>query len=291
MQNEPMFQVQVDESEDTEWNDILRDKGVIPQRAPSPTAQLEEALEEALAKQHENRLQDKNLSDLESLEDEEDADFLEMYKRKRLAEIAKLQEKSKFGEVFEINKPEYHKEITLASMGGEAGMRAQYTTDDREEIKENDGVENDGVYVLVHLTLESKLQSRILSNIFRTLAPKFREVKFVEIQGNRAIENYPEANCPTLLVYYKGDVVKNMITLLELGGNDTTIKDFEELMVRVGVVTEKDDRLIMNQDDEEAQETRKLNFSKKGIKSGITGKFNLGTGAGAEEDDDDDFFD
>ena len=72
MQNEPMFQVQVDESEDTEWNDILRAKGVIPERPPSPTQQLEEALEEALARQHENRLEGKALSDLEELEDDED---------------------------------------------------------------------------------------------------------------------------------------------------------------------------------------------------------------------------
>lgn len=52
--NEPLFKVDVDETEDTEWNDILRQHGVIPERPPSPTAQLEEALEQALAKQHEN---------------------------------------------------------------------------------------------------------------------------------------------------------------------------------------------------------------------------------------------
>lgn len=109
MQNEPMFQVQVDESEDSEWNDILRAKGVIPERAPSPTAKLEEALEEAIAKQHENRLEDKDLSDLEELEDDEDEDFLEAYKIKRLNEIRKLQERSKFGEVFHINKPDWPK--------------------------------------------------------------------------------------------------------------------------------------------------------------------------------------
>ncbi|QLG71156.1 hypothetical protein HG535_0B01940 [Zygotorulaspora mrakii] len=290
MQNEPMFQVQVDESEDTEWNDILRDKGVIPQRPPSPSEQLEEALEEALAKQHENRLEDKALSDLEDLEDEEDEDFLELYKRKRLAEIAKMQEKSKFGDVIEINKPEYHKEITLASIGDTKGKglaSLSIESDSEEDEKKRGSNETTGVYVFVHLSLESKLQSRILANIFRKLSPRFREIKFVEIKATRAIENYPESNCPTLLVYYKGDVVKNMITLLELGGNDTKLKDFEELMVRVGAVSEKDERLIINQDDEDARESKRLNLAKGGIRSGISGKFNQGIGA----EDDDDFFD
>lgn len=286
MQNDPLVQVQVDESEDTEWNDILRQKGVIPERPPSPTAALEEALDEALKKQHDNRLEDKDLSDLEDLEDEEDEDFLNMYKQKRLKEIAKLQQKSRFGEVFEINKPEYHKEITLTSMGSaKEGNKSNYI-DEGDERKEQEDAS--GVYVFVHLSLQSKLQSRILSNLFRILAPKYREIKFVEIACNRAIENYPESNCPTVLVYYKGEVVKSLVTLLELGGNDTKLDDFEQFMVRVGALNEKDNRLIINQDDEEAREARKLEFAGKGIRSGIKEKFNVGIGASEDEDD---FFD
>lgn len=291
MQNEPMFQVQVDESEDTEWNDILRAKGIIPERPPSPTQQLEEALEEALIKQHENRLEGKDLSDLEELEDDEDEEFLQQYKLKRLAELSKLQSKSKFGDVFHISKPEYNKEVTLASKGGESA-----TSYEEGELK--DGT-SDGVYVFVHLSSQSKLQSRILSNIFQKLAPKYKEIKFVEILGNRAIENYPDDNCPTLLVYYNGDVLKNLITLLELGGNNTTLKDFEEFMVKVGAVKENDNRLIINQDDDddedEAREERRLKYTnKKGIRSGIQSKFNFGVGSlnnfNSDDEDDDDFY-
>lgn len=283
MQNEPMFQVQVDESEDTEWNDILRAKGVIPERPPSPTQQLEEALEEALAKQHENRLEGKDLSDLEELEDDEDEDFLQQYKLKRMAEIAKLQAKSKFGDVIHISKPDYNKEVTLASKG-------------QTVATESDVVEVDNpnaVYVFLHLSSQGKLQSRILDHIFQKMAPKYPEIKFVEIPGNRAIENYPDDNCPTLLVYYNGDVLKNMITLLELGGNNTTLKEFEALMVRVGALKDSDDRLIINQDDEESREDRKLKFANnKGIRSGIQSKFNFGVGNshGGSDQEDDDFF-
>ncbi|CCE63969.1 hypothetical protein TPHA_0G01320 [Tetrapisispora phaffii CBS 4417] len=291
MQNEPMFQVQVDETEDTEWNDILRAKGVIPERPPSPTAQLEEALEDALKKQHENRLEDKDISDLEELEDDEDEDFLAFYKQKRLAELAKLQQRSKFGDVYHINKPEYNKEVTEASKGAKKVSNGTYLNSiDNNESKEES---SNAVYVFVHLSLQSKLQSRILSHIFQTEAPKFPEIKFVDIPGPRAIENYPENNCPTLIVYYNGDVVRNIVTLLGLGGNDTKIGDFEQLLVKVGAVKENDNRLIMNVDSEESREERKLTFAnKKSIRSGIRGKFNLGVGAGEEEeeDDEDDFF-
>lgn len=283
MQNEPQFQVQVDETEDTEWNDILRQHGVIPERPPSPTAQLEEALEQALEKQHQNRLEDKDLSDLEELEDDEDEDFLEFYKRKRVAEIRKLQQRAKFGEVYHVNKPGYNKEVTQCSMGNSNKNRDYLENADKEQEAD------EGVYVFVHLSLQSKLQSRLLSSLFQQLARKFPQLKFVEIPGNRAIENYPENNCPTLIVYYKGEVVKNLVTLLELGGNDTTLEDMEKLIVKVGAVDEKDDRLIMNQDDDESREERYSKLAKRGIRSGITGRFNLGVGD--NDDDDDDFFD
>lgn len=275
MQNEPMFQVQVDESEDTEWNDILRAKGVIPERPPSPTKELEEALEEAVAKQHANRLEGKDLSDLEDLEDDEDEEFLEFYKRKRLAEIAKLQQRSKFGDVYHVNKPEYNKEVTLASRGL---TREPTETDQLHDEDEDDGQSN-GVYVFVHLSLHSKLQSRILEHLFESSARKYPEIKFVEIPANRAIENYPEKNCPTLIVYYNGKVLKNIVTLLELGGNNTTITDLEEIIVDVGAVSAEDKRLVINQED--YVEERKLKFAdKKSIRTGNTAS-----------DDDDDFFD
>lgn len=290
MGNEPMFQVQVDESEDTEWNDILRQHGIIPERPPSPTAEIEEALEEAIRKQHDNRLEGKDLSDLEELEDDEDDDFLQFYRQKRMVEIANLQKKSKFGSVFHISKPEYNKEVTQASQGEvatEVKKNSSYL--DSNEIK-NTKEDSKGTYVFVHLSSQTKLQSRLLSHLFEDAARKFPDIKFVEIIGSRAIENYPEDNCPTLIVYYKGEVLKNLVSLLELGGNDTNMRDLEDLMVRVGAVDDKDSRLIINSNDEDsdANETRHLKVlnSKKTIRSGITGKFNLGLGSQS-----DDFFD
>lgn len=240
--------VEVDPTEDTEWNDILREKGIIPERPPSPTQQLEEALEEAVRNQHENRLESKDLDELDELEDEEDEAFLNEYKFKRLAELKKLSERKKFGTVFHINKPEYEKEVTLAS--------------------------NENQPVIVHMSLQSSLQSRLLSSHFIQLATKFPELKFVDIPANRCVENYPESNCPTLLIYLNKDVIKQFITLTQLGGNDTKLKDLEQVLINVNAINENDKRLLINHLDDDLEDDRRLRFMKKSIR---------------ENDSDDDF--
>lgn len=252
------MQVQVDPTEDTEWNDILREKGIIPERPKSPTDELDELLQEAVEKAHNERLEHKTIDELDELEDEEDEDFLNSYKQKRFKEMQLLASKSKFGQVYPVAKPEYQQEITDAS--------------------------KDGTFVIVHLSLNAKLQSRLLADLFIQAATKFKEIKFTEIQGSRAIENYPESNCPTLLVYHNGQVLKQLITLVELGGNATTLKDLEKLLVDVGAVDHSDKRLTVNQDDEDLQEAHKLRFVKKTIRDANVNQ-------NYKDDDDDDFFD
>jgi hypothetical protein len=61
-------------------NDILRKHKIIPEKPPSPTPMIQEALEEARKLAHENRLGGKDLEELAELEDDEDEDFLESYR-------------------------------------------------------------------------------------------------------------------------------------------------------------------------------------------------------------------
>lgn len=74
------MQVEVNPNEDTEWNDILRQHGIIPEKPKDPEPLIQEALVEAEHKAHENRLEDKDLDELDELEDEEDERFLEQYR-------------------------------------------------------------------------------------------------------------------------------------------------------------------------------------------------------------------
>ena len=61
-------------------NDILRKHGVIAEKPPSPTPIIQEALLETQRQAHENRLENKNLDELEELEDDEDEEFLKQYR-------------------------------------------------------------------------------------------------------------------------------------------------------------------------------------------------------------------
>ncbi|KAA8895024.1 phosducin [Sphaerosporella brunnea] len=245
-------QVPVDDpNADTEWNDILRKHKIIPEKPPSPTPMIEAALEEVQRLAHENRLEGKELDELEELEDEEDEEFLEFYRQKRLQEMNALASKARHGKVYPIAKPDYSREITEAS----------------KEFP-----------VLLHLSSQShgNVESKLLSELFRQAAHKFPEIKFCEIVGNMCIENYPEKNCPTILVYKDGDLAKNLIRLGEMKGVDTRLPDFEKWMLQQGVLKEGDMRLRNREEEEERKEIR----SAMGIKSASNNK--------ARVDDDED---
>lgn len=249
--NDIKVPVEVNPTEDTEWNDILRAHGIIPERPKSPTEELERLLEEQVQKQHENRLEHKTLDELDALEDDEDEEFLEEYKKKRFEQLQQLQKKSKFGSVLPITKPEYEEEVTNAS---------------------------EDCFVFVHMSLQLAVQSRLLSLIMVSLAGKFPEIKFVDIPANRCVENYPDSNCPTIMVYHKKNIVKQFVTLTQLGGSDCKTADIENVLVEVGAVDAASERLDLNQIDEDQEEARRLRFVKKSVRD-------------RKEDDDSDFYD
>lgn len=261
-----------DPNADTEWNDILRKHGIIPEKPPSPTAIVEEAILEAQRLMHENRLEGKDLDELDELEDEEDDAFLEVYRyiksespfvaarkliwprQKRLNELSNLRHKSAHGSVYPISKPSYAISVTEAS--------------------------TNGATVLVNLVSPAMghTESRILSNLWRQVAEKFPDIKFCEMRADLAIEGYPERNCPTILIYQEGDIVKQIVTLKELGGVRTTLEgecisfgkvsggspcglileprraDIERILVEVKAVKPADFRLRRKKDDDEDQQ-------------------------------------
>ncbi|KAJ9155593.1 Thioredoxin-like protein [Pleurostoma richardsiae] len=244
-----------DPNADTEWNDILRKHGVIPEKPPSPTPMIEEAILEARRLAHENRLEGKDLDELDELEDEEDEDFLEQYRQKRMQELNALKKKSIHGSVYPLSKPDYSKEVTEASNNGP---------------------------VFVHLTSSSgtNVESRVLAQLWRQAAQEYGDIKFCEMRANQAIENYPEKNCPTILVYKNGDIVKQVVTLVTVGGVRMSMLDLDNILVEVGAVPANDMRVLKRRREaEDAEEERQVG---KSIRSGTTSK---------EDDDDDDDWD
>ena len=215
-----------DPNADTEWNDILRKHGIIPEKPPSPTPIIEEAILEAQKRAHENRLEDKDLDELHDLEDEEDDAFIAKYREQRMAELSKLAKTSIHGQVYPLQKPDYARDVTSAS---------------------------EKYYVLVLLTssLGTNVESRVLQEKWRELARKYGDIKFCEMRGDLCIEGYPERNTPTILIYKDGEIRRQVITLQELKGLRTTTQDLEFLLVEVGAVGNNDVRLKQKDEDED----------------------------------------
>lgn len=232
----------------------MRKHGVIPEKPPSPTPMIEEAILEGRRLAHENRLEGRDLDELDELEDDEDEAFLEIYKQKRMAELSNLQKKSIHGDVYPISKPEYQREVTDASKNGP---------------------------VLVNLmaSMGTNVESRVLSELWRQAAKEYGDIKFCEIRASQAIENYPDRNCPTILIYNKGDIVKQVVTLLTLGGVRTNMRHIDDLLVEVGAVPDSDMRVVKRRRAAEDAEEERL--AGKSIKTGAVGR--------SLEDDDDDW--
>lgn len=210
---------------DTEWNDILRKHGIIPEKPKDAEPIIQEALVEAHYRAHANRLEDKDLDELAALEDDEDELFLEAYRQKRMAEINALATASKYGSVYPVQKVDFTREVTEAS---------------KEAV----------VCVFLSSDSDGNIESRVLGEIWRELAVKFGDVKFCQIRAGMCIEGYPERNTPTILVYKGGDIVKQVVTLAGFSGVKTRGSELEGLLVSVGAVKEGDSRLRRDLDDD-----------------------------------------
>jgi hypothetical protein len=229
----------------------LRKHGIIPDKPPSPSPLLQEALEQGRRLAHENRLEGKDLDELAELEELEDEDFLESYKQQRLKELQTLAKKSVYGSVYPISKPEYNREITEASNQGPVFLNLTSATG-------------------------TNVESRVLSLLWRQAAQEYGDIKFTEMQADKAIEGYPERNCPTILVYKNGDIIKQVVTLALVGGVKMSMLELDNLLVEVGAVSEKDIRILKRRREAEEAEDEKL---ARGIRSSRP----------AQDDEDDDW--
>ena len=206
---------------------------------------IEEAILEGRRLAHENRLEGKDLDELDELEDDEDEAFLEEYRQKRMAELSNLQKKSIHGSVYPISKPEYQREVTDASKNGP-------------------------VFVNMTASMGTNVESRILSELWRQAAREYGDIKFCEIRANQAIENYPDRNCPTILVYKNGDIAKQVVTLATIGGVKTNMQKIDNILVEAGAVADTDMRVVKRrQAAEEEEDERQAN---KGIRTGTAGR-------------------
>ncbi|CAH8573227.1 unnamed protein product [Heterobilharzia americana] len=202
-----------DPNADTEWNDILRQKGILPPKKTEPPEELpvppdpKSILDNLTSEELEEKFD--LLEDGEI--DEEEARFLEDYRRRRIAMMQEEASKARFGSVREVTKADWTTEITNAG----------------------------DMFVVVHIGEKGNTLCSLIDDHFRKLAPKFPSVKFLRGESSLCIPNYPSNNLPSILVYKAGDLKEQLIGPDAVGGNTVTLKKLEWRLAQLGILESK----------------------------------------------------
>lgn len=200
-----------DPNADTEWNDILRKKGILPPKELPTEEEDEEAeqlVQQSIVKTYENM----TLEELEENEDEfseDDEAAMEMYRQKRLAEWKAKQLRNVFGELVEISGQDYIQEVNKAG---------------------------DGIWVVLHLYKQGIPLCSLINQHLSSLARKFPETKFLKSISTTCIANYPDRNLPTIFVYHQGEMKAQFIGPLVFGGMNLTCDELEWRLSESGAV-------------------------------------------------------
>lgn len=193
--------------ETTEWEDILISKGITTKEDvllskglnPEDYLKKNEPVEEIdWEVERDARLRTANLDELDELEEDDefaDSKMLDIYRQRRIEEMKKMAVRNRFGEVQEIIKDEWIREVTEGSKASP---------------------------VVVHLYQDSNVECQLMDEALRNLAPRFRYLKFLRIKFDQAIENWPERNLPTVFVYVDGNLKTQIITGKAVGGKRMT---------------------------------------------------------------------
>lgn len=204
--------------ETTEWEDILIKKGIATKegalisRGLNPEDFIKETEVDEELVTESDLLAVATLEELDEIE--EDGDFddvstLNHYREKRLRELKELAVKNRFGDVREICKAEWVREVTESSHSS---------------------------WVVVHLFHDSVLECRIMTEVLSVLSAKFKAVKFLKIVSTQAVENWPDRNLPTVFCYNEGVLKHQIMTLSKLGGQSVSPNDVEWWLAENGVV-------------------------------------------------------
>lgn len=200
-----------DPNEDTEWNDILRKKGILPPKEVPNEDEGEEALalqQQSVVKSYESM----TLEELEENEDEfsdEDEAAIEMYRQQRLAQWKASQLRNVFGELTEISGQDYVQEVNKAG---------------------------EGIWVVLHLYKQGIPLCTLINQHLAELARKFPQTKFLRSISTTCIANYPDRNLPTLFVYHQGEMKAQLIGGLVFGGMSLKADELEWRLAEVGAV-------------------------------------------------------
>ena len=277
MSNMGSSHVTTGSGETTEWQDILRAKGIIAPAAPTERerrAAVSDALEKAAeaAEAARDKLAEASLEELDELAagDDEAGERgrLEAYRAARLRALRAAAVAQKFGRVYPLSRAEFVREVTEASKeGSAAGPPAAAGA-------EADGGSGSGTWVVVLLYKPGLDASRRLEELFPRLADRHRATKFMQIIADQCIEGFPDRNVPALLLYHGGICRQQLIGAAQFGGARVTTDAVEWVLSRHGAVTT------------ELEDDPRKKFETAGG-GGIFARAGAGRRRGDDDDDDD----
>ncbi|CAM0880101.1 unnamed protein product [Alopecurus aequalis] len=181
----------------TQWDDIQRRLGNLPEKPPAfkppEFVPRVDADEQPKSKEW---LDEREADELEELEDDlEDDRYLEQYRRMRLAELREAAKTARFGAIQPITGSDFVREVSQAPPD---------------------------VWVVVFLYKDAIPECGLLQACLDELATKYAETKFVKIISTDCIPNYPDRNVPTILVYNNSAVKGTYVGLQKFGGKKCT---------------------------------------------------------------------
>ena len=165
----------------TEWEDIHVKLGnyIATEKQTESNDKLQQIAIEEMQKY--NPLENKNIEQLDELEDDE---VLKRYKEKRIKEMKELASRPHYGKLIELKKQDYIQEVTNAPKG---------------------------VYVVLHLYQDYLMDCKILDKILDSLAHRFVLVKFMRIRANECIDGFKDKDVPAVIIYHDGNLIKQLI--------------------------------------------------------------------------------
>jgi hypothetical protein len=200
-------------NEDTEWNDILRSKGILPPKKEKEITEedviniVEQTVREKQNGEKKDMV-DMSLDELDELEDDEEERVLEEFRRHRIAELKKQAQKDIFGEVIEISGQDFVNQINKAGSG---------------------------IWVVLLLYKQGIQVCALMTEYLNHLARKFPSTKFVKSISTTCIPNYPDSNLPTIFIYYEGDL-KHQFAGPRVFSINTSQNEFEWMLGQTGAV-------------------------------------------------------
>jgi len=190
--------------EDTQWNRILVAKGI--KEAPKEWSNDKNTENcESIIEKPENNIR---LLDEDQFDDEDEIALRE-YRMMRLQEIKSSLSKQFFGEVIEITKQDYVKEVNMAG---------------------------EGVFVVLHVYKSGSILCSLINEHLKYLSTKFPNTKFIKSLASLCIANFPEENLPAIFVYCDGQLKKQLIGVSAFGTSELKLEDLEWILSQTGAI-------------------------------------------------------